>query len=70
MLGVEVIFLRAVVYSRRNAVGFGLIKPETVIKILAIKLYIRYMRSNIKNNQLIRSNKKVVMVEYRYRKMD
>jgi len=49
VLGVEVIFLRAVVYSRRNAVGYGFIKPETVIKILVIKLYIKNMRANTRN---------------------
>ena len=39
-LGVGVIFPRAVIYSKRNAIGFGLIKPEIVIVILVMKLYI------------------------------
>ena len=69
-LGVGVTFPRVVLYSRRNAVGYGFIKPETVIKMLVIKLYIENMRANIRNNQLIRLNKEAVMVEYRYGKME
>jgi len=56
-----------VIYSRRNVVGYGLVKPETVLVILLIKLYEGNMRANTRNNELIYSNKEAVIVEYGYR---
>ena len=32
--------LKEILYTRRIALGIGLIKPSTVVEILALKLYI------------------------------
>ena len=62
-------FLQAVLYSRRNIVGYGLVKPETVLAMLSMKLHVGNMRANTRNKELICSNKEAVMVEYRYREV-
>ena len=49
-LGVGVTFPRVVLYFRRNTVGYGFIKLEIVIAILAMKLYVRNIRANMRNN--------------------
>ena len=67
---VGAIFPRVVLYSRRNTIGFSLIKPKTVVAMLAMKLHIRNMRVNTRNNQLIRLNEEAVMVKYRYGKIE
>ena len=66
-LGVGENFPRAVLYSRRNTVGYGLVKPETVLAMLSIKLHAGNIRANTRNKELICSNKEAVMVEYGYR---
>jgi len=56
-------FSRAILYSRRNVVGIGLIKVETVIVMLVCKLCIGNLRANNKISRLIRYDKKWIIVE-------
>ena len=46
-------FPRAVLYSNRNSIGIGLITPETVIAMLATKLYIGNKRVQTKVGHII-----------------
>ena len=39
-LGLSIKFSRSVLYIRKSVVGIGIIKPSTIIDILALKLYI------------------------------
>ena len=68
-LGVEENFLRGVLYSRRNTVGYGLVKAETVLAMISMKLYVGNIRANTRNKDLNCLNKEVVMVEYGYREV-
>ena len=54
------------IYSRRNTVGYGLVKLEIVLVMLLMKLYIENIRANTRNKELIYSNKEAVIVEYGY----
>ena len=56
------------IYSRRNTVGYGLVKPEIVLAMLSMKLYIGNTRVNTRNKELICLNEEAVMVKYRYGK--
>lgn len=46
-------FLRAILYSRQNVMGLGLIKPIIVIVMLASKQFIRNIRLESRLNKLI-----------------
>ena len=63
-LRLEETFLRYVLYTRQNVVEIGLIKPETAIAMLKVKLYIRNIRSNTRITNLIKVNKEKVIIEY------
>ena len=63
------IFLRAVLYLRRNAVGIRLIWLEIVIVILTNKLFIKNIRATTRLNKLIQYNEEAVMVEYSLREI-
>ena len=58
-------FSRAVLYSRWNVMDLELIKPITVIVMLANKQFIRNIRLELRLNKLIRYNKESVLMEYR-----
>ena len=57
-------FPRAILYFRRNTLGIGLIKPETIIAILACKLYIGNVRAETRIRKLIKYNEQIKIVEY------
>ena len=59
---IGLIFPRAVLYSRKNIVGLGLIKLSTAIVILAYKLCIGNLRENTRIIKLIRRNKEIVII--------
>ena len=59
------IFPRVVLYSRRNAIGIGLIRPKMVIAIQACKLYLGNLRAQMRIARMIRINEEVIMIEYR-----
>ena len=52
-LNLEVIFLRAILDARRNTIGIGLIKPETIIIMVAYKLGACNLRAKIRISQLL-----------------
>ena len=41
---IETTFPRAILYSRRNAIGLKLIRPKTAIAMQAYKLYLGNLR--------------------------
>ena len=47
-------FSRAAMCSRKSAVEIGLVKPKTVIAILACKLYVGNVRAKTKIGKIIR----------------
>ena len=57
-------FLRAMLYFRRNTLGIGLIKQETIIAMLACKLCIRNVRAETRIGRLIKYNEQIKMIEY------
>ena len=52
-LGLRQKFSRYVLCTRRNTIGIGLIKSNTTITILVMKLYISNRRANNKINKMI-----------------
>ena len=51
-------------YSKKNAVGIGLIKSKIVVAILACKLYIGNVITNKKINLTIRIQEEHVTIEH------
>ena len=64
-LRLEQKFLRYVLYTRRNAIGIGLIKPNTAITVLTMKLFIGNKRAKTKISQMIKIIDKMVMIKNR-----
>ena len=67
-LGLSENFLRAVLYSRKTALGVGLLAPRTIIDMLAMKLYLEYQRAKDRTSLLIQIIEVNVHVQYRYSK--
>ena len=65
-LGLSENFPRAVLYSRKIALGVGLLVPRTIINMLAIKLYLRHQRAKDKTSVLIQIIKDNARVQYGY----
>ena len=61
---ISLTFPRAVLYSKKNVVELGLIKPSIAIVILAYKLYIRNLRANTRIAKIIRIHEEVIIIEY------
>ena len=59
-------FPRAVLYSRRIAMEIGLISPNTIISMLALKLYVRHNRYKIELSKAIRINEENTRYYYGY----
>ena len=55
-LGLSERFPRDMLYSRKTALGVGIMKPSTIIDILALKLYVGHKRSNDRIAKIIRIN--------------
>ena len=53
-MGLRSNLYRVILYIRQNAVGLGLIQPQTAIAMLKTKLYIYNIRLQIKIANLIR----------------
>ena len=60
-MNLGVTFPRAALYFRKNALGIGLVKPETVIAILVC---IRNTRAETRIGRLIKHNEQMKMIEY------
>jgi len=65
-LGLSEKFPRELLYSRKSALGIGLLKPSTIIAILAAKLYIGHMRKNDRIANMIKINEEEAEWEYGY----
>ena len=52
-LGLSENFPRAVLYSRKTALGVGLIAPRTIINELSMKLYLGYRRADDRISKII-----------------
>ena len=52
-LGLSEKFPRDILYARKSALGIGLLKPTTIIAILATKLYVGHMRKNDRISNII-----------------
>ena len=57
-------FPRAAMHSRKSAVGIGLIKPKTVIAILACKLNVGNVRAKTKIGKIIRMQEESLIIEH------
>jgi len=57
-------FLRAAMHSRKSAVGIGLMKPKTVIAILACKLCVGNVRAKTKIGKIVRMQEESLMIEH------
>ena len=57
-------FPRAAMHSRKSAVGIGLVKPKTVIAILACKLHVGNVRAKTKIGKIIRMQEESLMIEH------
>ena len=59
-------FPRSVLYSRKTALGIGLLAPRTIIDVLSLKLYIGNQRLNSKVAQIIQINEDNARLSYGY----
>jgi len=65
-LGLSEKFPREILYSRKSALGIGLLKPTTIIAILAMKLCIGHMRMNDRIATILTINEEQAEWEYGY----
>ena len=59
-------FPRSILYSRKTALGIGLLAPRTIIDVLSLKLYIGNQRLNSKVAQIIQINEDNARISYGY----
>ena len=59
-------FPREVLYSRKSALGVGLLKPTTVLAILSMKLYVGHMRMEDQMSKMIRIIQENEGLQYGY----
>ena len=59
-------FPRNVLYSRKTALGVGLLAPRTIVDILSLKLYIGHQRMKSKVSEIFQINKDNARVSYGY----
>jgi len=59
-------FPRSVLYSRKTAMGIGLLAPRTIVDILALKLYVGHQRMNSKVAKIIQINEDNARLSYGY----
>jgi len=59
-------FPRNVLYSRKTALGVGLLAPRTIVDILSLKLYIGHQRMKSKVSEIIQINEDNARVSYGY----
>ena len=65
-LGLSENFPRAVLYSRKTALGVGLIAPRTIIDELSMKLYLGHRRADDRISKIIQIIEDNARVQYRY----
>ena len=67
-LGLSENFPRSVLYSRKTALGIGLLAPATIIDVLALKLYFGHKRANDRIGKAIQINEDNARIQYGYSK--
>ena len=65
-LGLSEKFPRSILYSRRTALGVGLMAPNTIISVLALKLYIGHNRVKSEISKMIKINEENARLFYGY----
>ena len=65
-LGLSKNFPRSILYSRKTALGIGLLTPVTIIDVLALKLYFGHKRANDRVGNIIQINKDNARLQYGY----
>jgi len=65
-LGLSKKFPRRILYAKKSELGVGILKPSTIISILALKLYIGHKRKEDKISRIIEINKKNTNYQYEY----
>ena len=67
-LGLSENFPRSVLYSRKTALGVGLLAPRTIIDALALKLYLGHKRANDRIAKVTQINEDNARIQYRFSK--
>jgi len=67
-LGLSENFPRKILYSRKSELGVGILKPSTIITILALKLYLGHKRNEDRISNIIIINKMNIGYQYGYNK--
>ena len=65
-MGISEKFPRLVLYSRKSALGVGLMSPNTIVSSLALKLYAGHNRYKSKLLKIIRINEENTRLYYGY----
>ena len=60
----RITFPGAVLYSRRNVIGIGLIRSKMVIVIQAYKLYFGNLRAQMRIARIIRINEEAIIIKF------
>ena len=63
-LGLSQKFSHKILYTRKSALGIGILKPSTIVDTLAIKLYIGHKQQKSRIAALIQVNKEEATIQY------
>ena len=58
-LGLSIKFPRSILYTRKTAIGIGIMKPSIIIDTLALKLYRGHKRQKSRITILIKANEEI-----------
>ena len=67
-LGCSKKFLRRILCARKSALGIGIMRPNTIADMLALKLYFRHKRVETRIGNLIQIIEDIATVESEYNK--
>ena len=67
-LGLSKKFPRRILYSRKSALGVGLLALRIIVNTLALKLYIRHQRADDRIGKIIQINEENMQMQYGYSK--
>ena len=56
-------FLQRVLYTRKSPLGIGIMRPETIVDTLALKLYFGYKRAETRIGNLIQVIEDIALIE-------
>lgn len=63
-MGLSMKFPRRVLYTRKTALGAGLMAPNTIMSVLALKLYLSHQRSKTRISKLININEENIRLHH------